>query len=289
MEKNEKKNPAKEITEKIIAQLSEGVIPWKKPWFGIQSGAKSYSTGKPYSLLNQLILLKPGYYITYNQALKVGGHVKKGAKSSQIYFWNVLHKTETDKDSGEKKDVAIPVLKAYSVFHVDDCENIPEKDKLPTAEFDPIESAENVFNEYIKREHIGFENVVGDSAFYSPSRDSITLPLKEQFAQRAEYYSTLYHEAAHSTGAKNRLNRFEPNSFFGSEPYSKEELVAEISAAVSLNELGIGTTKSENNSIAYCQSWLKVLQNDPKFIVSAASKAEKAVKMIFGETESEEN
>lgn len=289
MEKTEKRNPSKEITEKIIRQLENGTIPWKKPWFGVRSGAKSYSTGKPYSLLNQFILMKPGYYLTFNQAQKLGGHVKKGAKADFIYFWNMIHKTEENK-SGEKVQVTIPYLKAYAVFHEDDCEDIPKKsesEKLLLPEFSPIDSAENVFAAYIKREHIGFSNVKGDRAFYSPLSDSITLPLKEQFAKPAAYYSTLYHEAAHSTGAKNRLNRFEENSYFGSEPYSKEELVAEISAAVSLNELGIDTPDTEQNTIAYCQSWLKVLKNDPKFIISAASKADKAVKLIWGDIEEE--
>lgn len=289
MEKTEKINPTKEITEKIIAQLEKGVIPWKKPWFGMRSGAKSYNTGKPYSLLNQLILAEPGYYLTYNQATKLGGHVKKGAKASRIYYWNIIHREAID-DKGEKKQVSIPYLKSYAVFHEKDCEDIPMKEdseNINLAEFNPIDSAEQIFTDYISRENINFKNEKGDDAFYSPLNDSIVLPLKEQFEEPAEYYSTLYHEAAHSTGAKKRLNRFEEGSYFGSEPYSKEELVAEISAAVSLNELKIDTPDTEKNSIAYCQSWLSVLKNDPKFIVSAASKAEKAVKLIWGEAEEE--
>ena len=119
------------------------------------------------------------------------------------------------------------------------------------------------------------------------TRDMICLPLFEQFTDTSEYYSTAFHESVHSTMKESRCNRAEDRKgklvAFGSDDYSKEELVAEIGSANILNILGIETTKSFRNSAAYIQNWLSVLKNDVKFIVSASSKAEKAVKYILGE------
>ena len=119
-------------------------------------------------------------------------------------------------------------------------------------------------------------------AFYRPSTDSITLPLLAQFKETAEYYSTAFHEMIHSTGHKTRLDRLKKTAFFGSEAYSKEELIAEIGAATLVNHAGLETSRSFRNSTAYVQNWLRVLQNDKRFIVSAAGKAEKAVNLILG-------
>ena len=137
----------------------------------------------------------------------------------------------------------------------------------------------------MQREHIKILEKVTDKAFYSPSLDYIQVPCKEQYQHIEEFYSTLFHEMTHSTGHKTRLDRLEESNkaHFGSENYSKEELVAEIGSATLINKLGIGTNKSFNNSTAYIQSWLRVLKNDKKFIISASSRAEKAVKYILNE------
>lgn len=118
---------------------------------------------------------------------------------------------------------------------------------------------------------------------YGSSDDSVVVPLKEQYNLINEYYSTTFHELTHSTGHKNRLNRLQTGAVaaFGSETYSKEELVAEIGSATLMNVTGIETPKTFKNSAAYIQSWLKVLRNDNKFIISASSKAEKAVNYIL--------
>ena len=121
----------------------------------------------------------------------------------------------------------------------------------------------------------------GDKAFYRPSNDTIVLPMMSQFAETAEYYSTAFHEMVHSTGHSNRLNRLTQTAHFGNEEYSKEELVAEIGASALVNHAGLETEKSFRNSTAYVQSWLNVLKNDKRFIVSASGKAEKAVELIL--------
>ena len=125
--------------------------------------------------------------------------------------------------------------------------------------------------------------IVLKSTYYTPFTDRVVLPCIEQFAETAEYYSTAFHELTHSTGHASRLNRLEKTAFFGSEAYSKEELIAEIGAATLVNAAGLETSSSFRNSAAYVQNWLKVLKDDKRFIISAAGKAEKAVALILGE------
>ena len=267
-----------EVTSRIISQMEQGIIPWQKPW--IASGqAISHSTGKPYSLLNQMILGKPGEYITFKQCQQEGGKVRKGEKAQMVVFWKFIE--QEDEETHEKKQV--PFLRYYNVFHIDQCEGLTAKHmpELPaTAKSD--ETAENMIAAYVKRSAVRIVNREGDRAFYQPSTDSITLPLLAQFAETAEYYSTAFHELTHSTGHASRLDRLSKTAYFGSEAYSKEELIAEIGAAALVNAAGLETANSFRNSAAYVQNWLKVLRDDKRFIVSAASKAEKAVNMILG-------
>ena len=285
-----------EIANNIIAQLEQGVIPWKKPWTGVSSGAISHATGRAYSLLNQMILSKPGEYVTFNQCKQEGGKVKKGAKSKIVVFWKVLPREKKDASGNTVTDAngnpiveGLPVLRYFQVFHIDDCEGLsPKWDKQP-AVANPDERAESVLIDYVRRENITLRNLITDEAYYSPSRDLINLPIMEQFGNAAEYYGTAYHEATHSTGHAKRLNRFEKGiaaAAFGSESYSKEELVAEIGSACCLHELGLETPSTFKNSAAYIQSWLRVLKNDKRMIISAAARAEKAVKLIFNITDS---
>lgn len=282
----------KEVTDRIIEELEKGVIPWRKPWTGTSAGAISHTTGRAYSILNQMLLRQPGEYITYLQAKKEGGHVKKGAKSRIIVFWKQTIKDVTDEngqpvmnEDGTPKKRVIPCLKYYQVFHIDDCEGIkPKWEQAPRQTAEPDETAVETFYDYIRREGIRLEEEASDEAYYSPTRDVIHLPLINQFDEAAEYYSTAFHEATHSTGHVSRLARFTGSAAaaaFGSETYSKEELIAEIGSACILNEIGLETAGSFQNSAAYIQSWLKVLRNDKKMIVSAAGRAEKAVNLIL--------
>ena len=278
------------VTDRIIAELEKGIIPWERPWTGVREGAYSRATGKPYSLLNQLLLGKPGEWLTYKQAQEAGGQVRKGEKGSVVVFWKIDAKADKDKDTGEMKVKQFPILKYYYVFHTDQCDGIEQKHKEPVfTSLDPIAEAERVLNDYSARCHVPIIHEKSNRAFYRPSEDAIHLPLMEQFTRQAEYYSVAFHESVHSTGHKSRLNRLDNSARFGSEVYSKEELVAEIGAATILNELGIETDSSFRNSAAYVQSWLHALKDDPKMIVSAAGKAEKAVKLILNVDQDNEN
>lgn len=277
-----KKDIYQEVTDRIVAQLEQGVIPWRKPWIISGKGcAISRSTGKAYSLLNQLILGKPGEYLTYAQCAKEGGHIRKGEKASMVVFWKWVEQKDEETDEVKK----IPFLRHFSVFHIDQCEGIKPKHELPAAAqtLDPDAAADSIISDYLQRSGVKLSHVAGDRAFYRPSTDTVTLPLLAQFKELAEYYSTTFHELTHSTGHASRLNRLTKLACFGSEEYSKEELVAEIGAAALVNHVGLETPGSFRNSAAYVQSWLKALKDDRRLIVSAAGQAEKACSLILNQ------
>jgi len=290
----DKKDVYQDVTNRIIAELEKGKIPWLKPWSVTGGLAKSYSTGKAYSLVNQCLLGWHGEYVTYPEAAKMGGHVKKGEKGTQIISWAKIEKTidiETEDDDGNtvtktvKKMILMP--KYYTVFEIDQCEGLERKVTEEPKKYGntPIEAAENIITDYVTRSGIKFTQSGGNNAFYSPLWDSVTVPEISRFEKVEEYYSTSFHELTHSTGHKSRLNRFsgeDENAAFGSESYSKEELVAEIGAATLCNISGIETESSFRNSAAYVQGWLKALKDDKKFIISASAKADKAVNLILG-------
>lgn len=285
------KNVYEMVTERVIAELEKRIVPWEKPWTsGNPSGAFNRISKKPYSLLNQILLGKDGEWMTFKQVQDLGGHVRKGEKASFVVFWKMQKVTEINED-GETEVKQIPLLRYYNVFHISQTEGIEPLHKEDLKEVEPIEAAEKVLNEYIEREGIKLETSFTDEAYYSPLYDLIHLPKIGQFSRTEEYYSTAFHEATHSTMKKSRCDREQERKgklvAFGSEEYSKEELVAELGSASIMNRLGLETVHSFRNSAAYIQSWIKALKNDPKMIVSAGSKAEKAVKYIFGETDPE--
>lgn len=274
------------VTERIIDQLENGVIPWEKPWSGIRSGAYNRISKKSYSLLNQMLLKHDGEYATFSQWQSLGGHVRKGEKSEIVVFWKI-QPIEEEKEDGTREVKQIPLLRYFNVFHISQVDGVEPLQDNDRKEIKPIEHAEAILHDYWTRENITIEYKAGDKASYSPSLDLIHLPLFEQFKDSNEYYSTAFHESVHSTMKENRCNRAEERKdklvAFGSNEYSKEELVAELGSASIMNIIGIETKKSFRNSSAYIQNWLSVLKNDVKFIVSASSKAEKAVKYILNE------
>lgn len=273
------------VTNRIIEQLENNIIPWEKPWSGTIDGAFNRVSKKPYSILNQMLLKYDNEYASFKQWKDLGGHIRKGEKSEIVVFWK-MYPIKEKQDDGTEIIKTIPLLKYINVFHISQVDGVEPLKQKVTHDIEPIDKAEKILNDYWNRENITIEHVKGDKAFYSPMFDKIQLPLFEQFKQSEEYYSTAFHESVHSTMKTSRCNRQEDRKgkvvSFGSEEYSKEELVAEVGSAQLMNIVGIETTKSFRNSTAYIQSWLKVLRNDNKFIVSASSKAEKAVNYILG-------
>jgi len=228
-----------------------------------------------------MLLSKEGEWATFKQWTDIGGKVKKGSKSELVVFWK-LQPFEEVKEDGEKVVKHVPILRYYNVFHISQVENV-EPLEVDFSELAPIEEAEQIKEAYKNREKILIEEIVSDKAFYSPLRDYIQVPCRKQYSEVEEFYSTLFHEMIHSTGHRIRLDRLDTsaNSAFGSEIYSKEELVAELGSAYILNMLGIESEKSFRNSTGYIQGWLRKLKDDPKFIVSASARAEKAVNYIL--------
>lgn len=278
------------VTSRIIDELEKGIIPWQKPWHGTACGAFNRVTKKPYSLINQMLLNKSGEWATFKQWNELGGRIRKGEKSSIIVLWKIYQKPIADKNGNPKLDENgtpatenFPVLKYYNVYHisqVDGVEPLP-KDELHIP--NPDKMAEDIINKYINNNGPEFCPGISDKAYYSPLTDEVVIPRLDQYETASEYYSTAFHELTHSTGHKSRLDRFTTNASaaFGSEDYSKEELIAEIGAASLVNICGLEQPKTFKNSAAYIQSWLKVLKGDTRFIISAASKAEKAVNYIM--------
>ena len=226
-----------------------------------------------------MLLGRPGEYVTFRQCQQEGGKVRKGEKSSMVVFWKWIE--QEDEESGKKK--SIPFLRYYNIFHIDQCEGLTARysQKAPANPATADEAADRIINAYCSREGVKLLHEEGDRAFYRPATDSITVPHMRQFSATAEYYSTVFHEMTHSTGHKSRLDRLDRIAAFGSEDYSKEELIAEIGAAALVNQAGLETASSFRNSAAYIQNWLSILRNDRRFIISAAGKAEKAVNLIL--------
>ena len=266
------------VTERIIEKLKQGEIPWRRPWNAYP--AVNWVTQKPYRGINQL-LLDPGEYATWNQVKKAGGRVKKGAKSHMVTFWKLIEVKNEDEEGVVE---TIPFLRYYRVFNIKDCEGLESKRKVETFDHDPIEEAEKIIEGYPDAPEITF---APGRAFYRPSDDIISIPEKSDFEQVEEYYSTIFHEMVHSTGHKNGWAGMELQSCLPSvATIYKEELVAEIGAAMLCGLAGI-EQETLDNSAAYVQGWLKKLEGDSKFIVSAANQAQKAADYIAGDGRAE--
>ena len=278
-------NVYKMVTDRIIEQINKGSIPWLKPWHLAGSEeelAINYVSRRPYSTLNQWLLIEPGEYLTFKQIQALGGTVKKGAKSRFVVFYTNVPYDKKNEETGEMERHTYPLLRYYNVFRLADTEGIPTK--LTPAEYDVLkeiplcDEADMAIADYVHSQPtLTFQNdKPSDRAYYSPATDTVVVPMPAQFDEAAEYYSTL---------TEARCNRRQDGavSFFGTKSYSREELVAEIGAAMLCSNFGVDTKKAFRNSIAYLQSWVQNLKNDPKAIVFAAGRAEKAARYILGE------
>src|SRR5699024_10281549 len=229
---------------------------------------------KPYRGINTM-LLDGGEYATFKQIKEAGGKVKKGEKSHMVVFWKLTKFENEDEKTGEKEEKTVPLIRYYRVFKVgEQTEGIEPKQQEVAYDHDPIEEAENIIKNYMNCPDYTFNS---GRAYYQPSMDVVNVPPMKDFDQIEEYYSTFFHEITHSTGHKSRLNRdgiIEMNGF-GSESYSKEELVAELGASMLCGVAGINN-EIIDNSAAYIQSWLKALKNDKTLIVTASQQAQKA-------------
>ena len=268
------------VTNRILEELEKGCVPWKKPWMSMrmQCGAYNRITKRPYSILNQLLLRHEGEYATIRQWNQLGGTVKKGSKSEIVVFWK-MQKFEEEREDGEIEEKNVPLLRYYRVFHISEVEGVTPLPQPDFFESTGIEEGDEVIRNYEEQEHIIIREIISDKAYYSLSRDQIVIPDRNQYEDIHEFYSTTYHEMVHSTGHPSRLDR---ELSFASDTYSKEELIAEIGAAMLMRTVGIDTESSLKNSASYIHGWMKQIRQDERLIVSAAAKAEKAVKYILG-------
>ncbi|MHC5780315.1 ArdC family protein [Aliivibrio fischeri] len=266
------------VTDRVIAALENGVKPWVCPWDKTNECSMlpmNFKTKTNYSGINILLLwsetVEKGftspYWLTYKQANELGGNVMKGQKGTTIVYYK---NWEKEDEEGNKE--VIPMLRTFTVFNIDQVENIEKpmvtvKETREKSEFVKLSYVEEaIHNTEIKINHCGVR------AFYSPAHDEITLPMVDRFNSSSDYYATAWHELVHATGHKSRLDRDLKNSF-GSKDYAFEELVAELGAAFCCADLGIvGDVQHES----YIVSWLERLNGDKKFIFKAASQASKA-------------
>ncbi|MGR5465243.1 ArdC family protein [Photobacterium damselae] len=267
------------VTDRIIAALENGVKPWACPWDKTQQCDMlpvNFKTKAQYSGINILLLwsetVEKGYsspyWLTYKQAAELGGNVIKGQKGTAIIYYKLWEKE--NEDGTEEK---IPMLKSFTVFNLDQIENIEKpavtvsEERTKHSDFTIMANVEDTI-----QKTGAVINHLGVRAFYSPSQDSITMPQQDRFQSSSDYYATLLHELTHWTAHKSRLDR-NLKGKFGSKDYAFEELVAELGAAFCCADLGVfGDVQHES----YIASWLTALQNDKKYIFKAASLASKA-------------
>jgi len=273
------------VTDRIVELLEKGVAPWRKPWNDAETFLPPCNlvSGKEYSGINHFLLnacpYENPYWLTYKQAQERGGHVRKGEKGMPVIFWKMYEKEDAQTEDGKR---VLPVLRYYTVFNAEQCEDIetPDVPKVQTYHQKPIEEAEAVQLAMPNRPVVEFG---GGRAYYSPLADTVRVPEINRYQKREEFYSTLFHELGHATGHESRLCRpgVTEAHYFGDPTYSKEELVAEMTAAFLCAHCRIATATLEN-SAAYLQGWIKTLKGDKKLAVTAAGQAKKAADYILG-------
>lgn len=299
----EKRDSYQVITNLVLDALQDGTAVWQKPWVADGGQApRNLLTGKPYRGINPFLLnfvairngYRSPYWLTFKQAKDLGGKVGKGQKGSTVVFWKQLAIKDdaASERQGETVTKNIPLLRFYYVWNLEQTEGcrIPsrvEQEQAAAAEraarFNPIDEAEAIAARYSDADGPKIR-YGGNRAAYSPGMDIIVMPEREQFEAPELFYKTLFHEQGHSTGAEHRLDRpgFKDIRSFGDENYSREELVAEFTAAFLAGQAGISLPTIENTA-SYIDHWRQFLTADPRAVVVAAGQAQKAADYILGE------
>lgn len=280
-----------DITARIVAELEAGIVPWARPWNASACGLglpENASTGKSYSGINILILwdvvLTRGFgsqrWITFRQALSMGGNVRKGEKGTTVcYADRFIPKAEAERarETGDAAN-AVPFLKRFTVFNIEQCEGLPDSATgvapiLREPEIVPAAEA------LIQASGADFR-IGGGEAFYQWGEDYIRVPPQAAFFDQINYYRTCFHELGHWTGHPSRLGR-DLMGRFGSEGYAREELVAELASAFLCAKHSIQPTVRHAD---YIGNWLTILKNDSRAVFSAASMASKAADFLLAFT-----
>ena len=271
-------SPTLEIFSRIKEELEHGTVPWHKPWVVREDAILSYVSGKPYSLRNRMLLSFAGEYATFHQIKKCGGTLRKGSHGQMVFFAKWIDKK--DKITGEVTDT-FHILRAYYVFNIQDTDLTPRFKEKWSGESAPKCDALKVVTDYCTRTGVVFREA-GGHAFYSVGEDTLQVPNIDTFNSEVEFWSTVFHEVAHSTGK--RLGREYGVAMLGlaDDKYCKEELVAEITAALCLGRLGLNTEDTVINSGAYIKHWLGNLSHvKPTDFGDACRQAQLACDFIF--------
>jgi antirestriction protein ArdC len=279
------------ITDRIIKSLEQGVIPWRRPW-QVAGHPRNFISTKPYRGINVLLLATQGYgsayWLTYKQTAERGGHVNKGEKSTPIVFWQVGQKEKPSTDGEGAREERMFLLRYYNVFNLEQTTLAPAQESRPAVE--PIAACSAVLDGWTAKPRMVLDDPKVSQAEYFPKLDTIAIPLMSRFRSPEHYYATLFHEIIHSTGHASRLARPGITDFdrFGSQQYSREELIAEIGSAFLCGHAGISKPEIEQNTTAYLQNWIAELKGDSRLIVSAAAQAQHGADMVLRVCHSDE-
>jgi antirestriction protein ArdC len=274
-----------EVSARIVAELERGAAPWIKPWSataGMNTPCNA-ATNRPYSGCNVVLLwmaANAGYrtprYLTFKQALELGGNVRKGQHGYTVFFVKQLQVRDKDGDDGDTK--IVPMMRAYSVFNVDQCDCLPDSviTGKPMRVRNP-DTRDALADDFLRSTGADIREGHGE-AYFVPSHDFISMPAFEAFKGADHFYNVAFHELAHWTGHKSRLDRDLKNRF-GSRDYAAEELVAELGAAFLSAEFGFD---GDVRNAGYIAKWIELLKADKRAFFTACSKASKAVDYLRG-------
>jgi antirestriction protein ArdC len=271
------------VTDRVIEALEAGTVPWHKPWKG--GGPQNVRNGRAYRGINVFLLEMQPYgdprWGTFKAIKESGGNVRKGEKATWVVLWKRAQKSKAKMAEDPEQDAHYYMLRYFSVFNVEQCDGFEPFEW--EHDHEPIERAQEIVDGY----HGPAITYGGSRAAYSPLMDTVMCPELNQFDAPEDFYSTLYHELVHSTGHESRLARIE-SATFGTDPYAREELVAEMGAAMLSGLAGLATAGGTNTA-AYIANWLGRLRDDHKLVVTAAAQAQRAADLILGTTFEEQS
>lgn len=278
------------ITDKIIAELEQGVRPWIKPWNSVHSTDSITRplrhNGQPYSGINVLLLwseamacgFRSPTWMTFRQAQELGASVRKGETGTRVVFASSFIRSETN-DAGEEFEHDIPFLKSYTVFNSEQISGLDDRYRRVPPVLDPIARIAHADRFFANTGALIRHG--GHGAFYVPSRDHIQMPAFEAFRDAESYVAILSHELTHWTAAPHRLNRDLSRYAKDQSERAREELIAELGSCFVCADLGIvPELEPRPDHARYLASWLQVLANDKRAIVAAASHAQRAVSYL---------
>jgi antirestriction protein ArdC len=274
-----------EVSSRIIAELEAGAAPWIKPWSATpgQNVPQNAVTNRPYSGCNVILLWlardrgwSTPRFLTFKQAMEAGGHVRKGEHGTKVYFVKQLQVREKGADEPETR--LIPMMREYTVFNVDQCDNLPDSVTAgkPMRVRNP-DMRDQLADDFLHATGADIRGGHGE-AYFVPSHDFISMPAFEAFKGADHFYNVAFHELTHWTGHKSRLDRDLKNRF-GSRDYAAEELVAELGAAFLCAEFGFD---GDVRNAGYIATWIDLLKSDKRAFFTACSKASKAADYLRG-------